>query len=118
MMWTPCRIKKKTCQRAGELNVSQHSSISHAQLCLRISSAVVLRFFEEIGGSFFHSSQSKTLHSTKHKNTNKTKNPLRGSTYRAAAKRRVVLRMTGLGQSLWDPHSLMTGGKLQGKLPG
>ena len=37
-IWTPSRIKNKTCQRAYELLVSQRPSISSAQLCLRTSS--------------------------------------------------------------------------------
>ena len=36
MIWTPSRIKNKTCQRAEELLVSQRPSISSAQMCLRV----------------------------------------------------------------------------------
>ena len=36
----------------------------------------------------------------------------------AAALQRAVHQMLGLGQSFWDPHSLMIGGKSRGKLSG
>ena len=67
---------------------------------------------------YLHSGHRKTLHSAKHKNANKSENPLRGSTSCAASLRRAAHRMTGLGQSLRDPHSLMMGGKPRGNLPG
>ena len=61
----------------------------------------------------------KTLHSAKDtKNTKKSENKLRGSTSCAAGLCRAAHRMTGLGQSLRDPHSLMTEGKPWGNLPG
>ena len=55
-----------------------------------------------------HSGHHKTLHSTKPTDAKKTENPLR----------RPANWMTGLGQSLQDPHSLIIGGKPQGDLPG
>ena len=64
-----------------------------------------------------HSGHRKTLHSAKHKNAKKSEIALRGSTSCAAALRRTVHRMRGVGQSLRDPHSLMIGGKVRGKLP-
>ena len=45
------------------------------------------------------------------KSKNKSENQLRGSTSCAASLRRAAHRMTGLGQSLRDPQSLMIGGK-------
>ena len=65
-----------------------------------------------------HYSHRKPLHFAKHKNTKKSENPLRGSTSSADSLRRAAHQMTGLGQSLRDPHSLRIGGKAQGKLPG
>ena len=66
-----------------------------------------------------YSGHCKTLHSAKHKKTiKKIENPLRGSTSDAAALRWAAHRMTVLGQIVWDPHSLMMGGKPRGNLPG
>ena len=65
-----------------------------------------------------HSGHRKTLHSAKHKNAKKSENPLRGSTSCAASLQRAAQRMTGLGQSLRDPQSLMKGGKPRGNIPG
>ena len=65
-----------------------------------------------------HSGHRKTLHSANHKNAKKSENSLHGSTSCAASLRRAAHWMTGLGQSLRDPQSLMTGGKPQGNLPG
>ena len=66
-----------------------------------------------------HYSHRKTLHSTKHKkNAKKIENPLRGNTSRALALRRAAHRMTGVGQSLREPHYLMTGGEPRGNSPG
>ena len=72
-----------------------------------------------IGGWWqdFHSGHHKTLHSANPTNAKKTENPLRGSTFCAAALRRAAHRMMGLRQSLREPHSLMIG-KAWGKLPG
>ena len=64
-----------------------------------------------------HSGHRKTLHSAKHKKAKKCENPLRGSTSCAAFLRRAAHRMTGLGQSLRDPQSLMIGGKPWGNIP-
>ena len=64
-----------------------------------------------------HFGHRKTLHSTKHKNAKKSENPLRGSTSCAASLRRAAHQMTGLGQNLRDPQSLMIGGKPRGNLP-
>ena len=64
-----------------------------------------------------HSGHRKTLHSAKHKNAKKSENPLRGSTSCAASLHRAAHRMTGLGQSLRDPQSLI-GGKPRGNIPG
>ena len=63
-----------------------------------------------------HSAHCKTLHSTKPTDVNKSENRLHESTSYAAALCRAAHRMTGLGQSLQDPHSLMMGGKALGKL--
>ena len=65
-----------------------------------------------------HSGHHKTLHSAKHKNAKKSENPLRGSTSCAASLLRAAHRMTGLGQSLQDPQSLIIGRKPRGNLPG
>ena len=65
-----------------------------------------------------HSGHRKTLHSAKHKNAKKAENSLRGSTSCAASLRRAAHRMTGMGQSLRDPQSLMIGGKPCGNIPG
>ena len=65
-----------------------------------------------------HSGHHKTLHSAKSTNVRKYENPPRGSTSCAAAFRRAAHRMMGLGQSLCDTHSLMTGGKPWGNPPG
>ena len=77
-----------------------------------------LGFFPEVGGRIC-TSHRKTLHSAKHKkNAKKIENPLCGSTSCAVSLRRAADRMTGLGQSLRDPQSLMIGGKLWGNIPG
>ena len=112
------RIKNKTCQRAEELLVSQRTSISSAQLCLRTSSCSWVTFFF-LGGWWqdLHSGHRKTLHSAKHKNAKKSENPLRGSTSCAASLRRAAHWMTALGHSLRDPQSLI-GGKPWGNIPG
>ena len=65
-----------------------------------------------------HSGHPKTLHSAKPTNIKKSQNPLRGSTSCAAALRRATHRMTGLGQSLREPQSLMKGGIPRGNPPG
>ena len=65
-----------------------------------------------------HSGHRKTLHSAKHKNAKKSENPLHESTSCAASLRRAAHQMTGLGQSLRDPQSLMIGGKARGNIPG
>ena len=66
-----------------------------------------------------YSGHRKTLHSAKHtKSTKQSEKPLCGSTSCAAALRRAAHQMMGLGQSLWDPNSLMKGGKPRGNLPG
>ncbi len=99
--------------------MSQQPSLSGAQLCLRTSSCSWVTFL--LGGWWqdLHSGHRKTLHPTKHtKSKNKSENPLRGSTSCAASLRRAVHRMTGLGQSLRDPQSLMIGGKPRGNIPG
>ena len=101
MIWTPRRIKNKTCQRVEELQLGS--------------------FLIFLGGWWqdLHSSHHKTLHSAKHKkNAKKIQNPLCGSTDYAAALRRAAHQMMGLGQILQDPHSLMKGGKPQSNLPG
>ena len=64
-----------------------------------------------------HSGHRKTLHSAKHNNAKKSENPLCESISCAAALRRAAHQMTGLGQSLWDPQSLIIGGKPRGNLP-
>ena len=64
-----------------------------------------------------HSGHRKTLHSAKC-TTKKSENPLHGSTACAAVLRRAAHQMMGLGQSLWEPQCLMTGGKAWGKLHG
>ena len=98
--------------------MSQQPSISSAQMCLRTSSCSWVTFL--FGGWWqdLHSGHRKTLHSAKPQNAKKTENPLCGSTSCAAALCRAAHRMTGLGQSLWDPHSFMIGRKTQGKFPG
>ena len=50
MIWTPSRMKNKTCQRVEELLVSQRPSISSAQLCLRTSSCSWVTSYSEVGG--------------------------------------------------------------------
>jgi len=99
-----------------------HLFITYIQLGKR-SLPPTIHFFTRsllhpfLGGGWWqdlHSGHSKTLHSAKHKNEKISENTLRGSTFCTAALRRAAHRMTGLGQSLWDPHSLMTGGKPQG----
>ena len=49
MIWTPSRIKNKTCQRVEELLVSQQPSISRAQLCMRTASCSWVTFLG-VGG--------------------------------------------------------------------
>ena len=65
-----------------------------------------------------HSGQRKTLNTAKHKNEKKSENTLHGSTSCAASLHRAAHWMTGLGQSLRDPQSLMIGGKPRGNIPG
>ena len=65
-----------------------------------------------------HSGHRKSLYSAKHKNAQESEYPLCGSTSCAASHRRAAHPMTGLWQSLWDPKSLMIGGKLRGNIPG
>ena len=72
-------------------------------------------FLKEGGGRICH---CKVIHSAKPINAKKMKNPLRGSTFYAAALRQASHWITRLGQSLWDPHYLMIGGKTRGELPG
>ena len=50
MIWTPRRMKNKTCQRVEELLVRQRPSISSAQLCVRTSSCSWVTSNEEGGG--------------------------------------------------------------------
>ena len=117
MTWTPKRIKNKTCQRVEELLVSQRPSISNAQLCLWKSSCSCVTFF--FGGWWhnLHTSHRKTIQSAKcTKNAKKTENPFHGNTSYAAVLQRAAHWMTGLGQSLRDPHSLMKEGKTRGRL--
>ena len=102
---------------AEELQVSQRPSISSAQLYLRTSSCSLVTLFEGWWQDL-HCSHRKTLHSAKDKNAKKSENPLRGNTSCATALRRATHRMTGLGQSLREPHSLMIGGKPRGNLTG
>ena len=47
----------------------------------------------------------------------KSENPLRGSTSCAVALQRAAQWMMGLGQSLWDPQSLVTRGKPWSNIP-
>ena len=98
--------------------MSQRPSISSAQLCLRTSSCSWVTCFLGPWWQDLHSGHCQTLHSAKPTNANKIENPLLGSTVCAAALQRAARQMTGLGQSLWDLHFLMIGGKVQGKLPG
>ena len=89
--------------------------------CPTVSVDVLLQLSYFLLGGWWqdlHSGPRKTLHSAKHENAKKSENPLSGSTSCAASLRRAVHRMTGLGQNLWDSHSLMTGGKPQGNLLG
>ena len=67
-----------------------------------------------------HCGHRKTHHPAKHTRSikKKSENLLRGSTSCAASLRRAAHRMTGLGQSLRDPQSLMIGEKPQGNIPG
>ena len=109
--------KKKRHQRAEELLVSQWPSISSSQLCLWMSSCSWVTFL----GTWWqdlYSGHRKILNSTKPTNAKKAENPLCGSTSCAAAHRRAAHRMTRLGQSLRDPHSLMIGEKPRSKPPG
>ena len=66
-----------------------------------------------------HSSHCKALHSAKHsRSIKKSENPLCGSTSDAASLHRIAHQITGFGQSLRDPQSLMIGGKPRGNIPG
>ena len=65
-----------------------------------------------------HFGHRKTLHSAKSTNVRKPEYPLRGSTSCAVVLWRAAHQMMGLGQSLWNLHSLMIGGKTRGNLPG
>ena len=99
--------------------MSQRPSFSGANLWLRTSSCSYITFFWEVGGRICAPATVKTLHSAKHtKNAKKTENPLHGSTSFAAVLRRATHQMTGLGQSLRDLHSLMTGRNVWVNLPG
>ena len=100
--------------------MNQQPSISRAQLCLRTSSCSWVTFFFFFGGWWqdLYSGHHKTLHSAKPTNVKKSVNLLYGRTSCAASLRRVAHQMMGLGQSLQDPQSLMTGGKAWGNLPG
>ena len=90
--------------------------------CTTVSTDVLLQLGYFLLGGWWqdlHSGHRKTLHTAKHtKSIKKSENPLRGSTSCAAALHRTAHRMTGLGQSLRDPESLMIGGKPRGNLPG
>ena len=88
--------------------------------CTTVSTDVLLQLGYFLLGGWWqdlHSGHRKTLHSAKHKNAKKSENPLCGSTSCAASLRRAAHRMTGLGQSLRDPQSLMIGGKPRGNIP-
>ena len=55
-----------------------------------------------------HDGHCKTLYSAKHKNgAKKIEKPLHANTTCAAALRSAAHQMTGLGQSLRDPHSFL-----------
>jgi len=96
--------------------VSQWPSISSVQLCLQTSYCSWITF---LGGWWqdLHSGHRKILHSAKPLNAKKTENPLCGSTSCAVALHGAAHQIIRLGQSLWDPHSLI-GGKAEGKLLG
>ena len=98
--------------------MSRRPSISSAKLCLRTSTCSWVTVFLEGWRQDLYSGQRKTLHAVKPTNAKETENPQHGSTSCAAALRRTAHRIMGLGQSLRDLHSLMIGGKAQGKLPG
>ena len=89
--------------------------------CPTVSADVLLQFGYFLLGGWWqnlHFGHRKTLNSAKHtKSKKKSEIPLHGSTSCAASLRRAAHRMTGLGQSLRDPKSLM-GGKPRGNLPG
>ena len=119
MIWTPSRMKNKTCQRAEELLVNQRPSISSAQLCLRTSSCSWVTFYEEVGGRIWTPATIKPfIPKTFQKQKKTCENPFHGSTSCAASLCRAAHQMTGLGQSLRDPQSLMKGRKPRGNLPG
>jgi len=73
MIWTPSRMKKKTCQRVEELLVSQWPSISSAQLYLRKSSCSWVTFDWEVGGRIC---TPATVKSFTQENTRKTQRNL------------------------------------------
>ena len=98
--------------------MSQWPSISSAQLCLRTSSCSWVTFYEEVGGRICTPATVKPFIPQNTKTQKISENPLRGSTSCAASLHRAAHRMTGLGQSLRDPQSLMIGGKPRGNIPG
>ena len=119
MIWTPSRMKNKTCQRAEELLVSQQPSISGARLCLRTSSCSWVTSYLEVAVRICTPATGKPfIPQNIPKAKIKSENPLCGSTSCAASLCRAAHRMTGLGQSLRDPQSLMIGGKPRGNIPG
>ena len=89
--------------------------------CPTVSADVLLQLGYFLFGGWWqnlHSGHRKTLHSAKIQKAEKTsENPLRGSTSCAAARHRAAHWMTGLGQSLRDPQSLMIERKPQGNIP-
>ena len=92
--------------------MSQRPSISSAQLCLRTSSCSWVSLFLEGWWQDLHSGHRKTLHSAKLKTHSIGVTPVPAALHSAAH------QMMGLRQCLWDPHSLMIGGKPRGNLPG